>query len=185
MRFVPLEIPGLVLVEPDVRRDPRGFFLETYHLQKYQDGGILEIFVQDNRSRSVRGTLRGLHLQRQQPQGKLVQAVSGEIFDVAVDVRRGSPTFGRWASATLSGENLHQLYVPPGFLHGFCVVSETAEVEYKVTDFYAPQDEMVVAWDDPELGVRWPIQDPVVSDRDRQAPRLAEILHLLPEYGNG
>jgi dTDP-4-dehydrorhamnose 3,5-epimerase len=182
MRFLRLDIPELVLVEPDVYRDPRGFFLETYHLRKYQEGGIRETFVQDNRSRSVRGTLRGLHAQRRKPQGKLVQAIAGEIFDVAVDVRRGSPTFGRWASAVLSGENFRQLYVPPGFVHGFCVLSETAEVEYKVTDLYAPDDEMTVAWDDPEIAVAWPIHDPVVSEKDRRGRRLSEILDLLPEY---
>lgn len=182
MKFTPLDIPEVILVEPDVHRDPRGFFLETYHRRKYQEGGIREVFVQDNRSRSVRGTLRGLHAQRQKPQGKLVQAIAGEIFDVAVDVRRGSPTFGRWVSAVLSGESFRQLYVPVGFVHGFCVLSETAEVEYKVTDFYAPEDEMTVAWDDPEIAVAWPIQDPVVSEKDRRGRRLAEILHLLPEY---
>ncbi len=183
MKFLPLALEGVVLVEPAVYRDPRGLFLESYHQRKYQEGGIRETFVQDNRSQSVRGTLRGLHAQRQQPQGKLVQAISGEIFDVAVDVRRGSPTFGRWVSAILSGTNFHQLYVPVGFVHGFCVLSESAEVEYKVTDFYAPNDEMSVIWDDPEIGIDWPLRDPVVSDKDRQAPRLAEILHLLPEYG--
>ncbi len=182
MRFLRLDIPELVLVEPDVYRDPRGFFLETYHLRKYQEGGIRETFVQDNRSRSVRGTLRGLHAQRRKPQGKLVQAIAGEIFDVAVDVRRGSPTFGRWASAVLSGENFRQLYVPPGFVHGFCVLSETAEVEYKVTDLYAPDDEMTVAWDDPEIAVAWPIHDPLVSEKDRRGRRLSDILDLLPEY---
>jgi len=182
MKFLPLELEGVVLVEPTVHHDPRGRFLETYHQRKYQEGGIRETFVQDNRSQSVRGTLRGLHAQRLQPQGKLVLAVSGEIFDVAVDVRRGSPTFGRWVSAILSGTNFRQLYVPPGFVHGFCVLSDTAEVEFKVTDFYAPHDELAVLWNDPEIGIEWPIRDPVVSEKDLRAPRLAEVLHLLPEH---
>ena len=139
MRFRPTAMPDVILVEPDVHRDARGFFLETFHARKYAEGGIPGPFVQDNHSRSVKGTLRGLHAQRQQPQGKLVRAVEGEMFDVAVDIRPSSPTFGRWVGVRLSGENFRQLYIPPGFAHGFCVLSDVVHVEYKCTDFYAPR----------------------------------------------
>jgi len=182
MKFTHLELPGVVLVEPTLFPDERGFFLETFHERKYREGGIPASFVQDNQSRSVEGTLRGLHSQRQHPQGKLVRAIEGEIFDVAVDVRRGSPTFARWVGVRLSAENFHQLYVPPGFVHGFCVLSEFAQVEYKCTDFYAPNDEQSVIWNDPDIGIEWPVADPVISPKDRVAPRLAEILQRLPEY---
>jgi dTDP-4-dehydrorhamnose 3,5-epimerase len=174
MKFVPTELPGVILVEPDVHRDSRGFFLESYHARKYAEGGIPGPFVQDNHSHSVRGTLRGLHAQRRKPQGKLVRAVVGEMFDVAVDIRPGSPTFGRWVGAVLSGENFRQLYIPPGFAHGFCVLSERVHVEYKCTDFYDAGDEVGVAWDDPEIGISWPIRDPIVSAKDSTLPRLAE-----------
>ena len=174
MKFVPTELPGVILVEPDVHRDARGFFLESYHARKYAEGGIPGPFVQDNHSHSVRGTLRGLHAQRRKPQGKLVRAVVGEMFDVAVDIRPGSPTFGRWVGATLSGENFRQLYIPPGFAHGFCVLSERVHVEYKCTDFYDAADEVGVAWDDPAIGISWPIRDPIISAKDRTLPRLSE-----------
>ena len=180
MRFTPLAIPDVILVEPDVHRDERGFFLETYHAEKYRQGGIAETFVQDNHSRSQRGTLRGLHAQRRFPQGKLVRAIEGEIFDVAVDIRRGSPTFGRWVGETLSAGNFRQLWVPAGFAHGFCVLSEVAQVEYKCTDLYRRDDELVLAWDDPQIGIQWPLRDPLLSPKDRAAPRLAEILQDLP-----
>lgn len=182
MRFVAANIPGVVLVEPDVHRDQRGFFLETFHAEKYRAGGIGGPFVQDNHSQSVRGTLRGLHLQRTRLQGKLVRVIEGEIYDVAVDVRRGSPTFGRWAAATLSATNFHQWYVPPGFAHGFCVLSEIAQVEYKCTALYEPPDEIGIAWNDPALGIPWPIAEPLLSNRDQRHPSLAEQLPLLPEY---
>ena len=185
MKLIHLEIPGVVLVEPTVFPDARGFFLETFHERKYREGGIAASFVQDNHSRSVRGTLRGLHSQRQHPQGKLVRVIEGEIFDVAVDVRRGSPTFARWVGVPLSAENFHQLYIPPGFVHGFCVLSEVAQVEYKCTDFYAPNDEQSVIWNDPDIGIEWPVADPVISAKDRVAPRLAEILQHLPGYDGG
>jgi dTDP-4-dehydrorhamnose 3,5-epimerase len=185
LKFTPLSLPGVVLVEPKVFHDERGFFLETFHEKKYREGGIPESFVQDNQSLSVRGTLRGLHSQRKQPQGKLVRAIEGEIFDVAVDVRRGSPTFAKWVGVRLSAENFQQLYVPQGFVHGFCVLSEVAQVEYKCTDFYAPNDEQSVIWNDPQIGIEWPITDPVISPKDRAAPRLAEILQDLPEYDGG
>ena len=182
MKFTPTAIPEVVLIEPDVHKDARGFFLESYHQQKYSEGGIPGPFVQDNHSHSLRGTLRGLHAQRQRPQGKLVRAVLGEMFDVAVDVRRGSPTFGKWVGETLSATNFRQLYIPPGFVHGFCVLSERVEVEYKCTDFYTPGDEMTVAWNDPALAIEWPVRDPILSTKDAAAPRLAELLDLLPVY---
>jgi dTDP-4-dehydrorhamnose 3,5-epimerase len=182
MHFHPTELPEVILVEPTVHRDDRGFFLETYHAAKFADGGITATFVQDNHSKSVRGTLRGLHAQLASPQGKLVRAIEGEIFDVAVDVRRGSPTFGRWVGRTLSADNLHQLWVPVGFVHGFCVLSETAQVEYKCTDLYDPSDELGIAWDDPEIGIDWPIGQPRLSAKDAAAPRLSEVLDRLPAY---
>ena len=175
MRFRPTELPEVILVEPEVHRDQRGFFLETYHAHKYAEGGIPGPFVQDNHSRSVKGTLRGLHAQRRHPQGKLVRAVDGEMFDVAVDIRRGSPTFGRWVGVRLSGENFRQLYVPPGFAHGFCVLSAQVHVEYKCTDFYHAEDEIGIAWDDPEIGIAWPLAEPIISAKDRSLPRLRDL----------
>jgi dTDP-4-dehydrorhamnose 3,5-epimerase len=182
MRSVPATIPGVVIIEPDVYRDPRGFFLETYHLDKYQAAGIPGPFVQDNHSRSARGTLRGLHLQIRHPQGKLVRVIEGEIFDVAVDVRRGSPTFGRWTGVTLSAENFRQCYLPPGFAHGFAVVSPVAQVEYKCTAIYDPKGELGIAWNDPAIGIEWPIADPLLSDRDARHPPLASVLEQLPAF---
>lgn len=182
VRFVPTALPEVILVEPDVHRDERGFFLETYHEAKYREGGIRLPFLQDNHSRSARGTLRGLHLQCRRPQGKLVRAPAGEVYDVAVDVRRGSPTFGRWVGATLSGDNFRQLYVPPGFAHGFCVTADVAEVEYKCTELYDPQDELAIAWNDPQIGIDWPIAVVNLSARDRGASRLAELAERLPPF---
>ncbi len=181
-KLTPTRLPEVILVEPDVHRDDRGFFLEVYHAGKYGAGGVEETFVQDNHSRSAGGILRGLHGQRERPQGKLVRAIEGEIFDVAVDVRVGSPNFGKWVGATLRGDNFHQLYVPPGFLHGFCVVSDRADVEYKCTDFYDPADEIGVRWDDPEIGIEWPMRDPQLSGKDAVLPALSEIGDLLPRY---
>jgi len=182
VRVVPTSIPGLVVIEPDVFRDARGFFLETYHQARYAAAGIPGPFVQDNHSYSARGTLRGLHLQVKRPQGKLVRAVDGEMFDVAVDVRRGSPTFGRAAHVVLSGENFKQLYVPPGFAHGFCVVSDRVHVEYKCTDFYDASDELTVAWNDPSIGIAWPVSEPDLSPKDATAPLLAAVHDRLPRY---
>ncbi|MEM9554330.1 MAG: dTDP-4-dehydrorhamnose 3,5-epimerase [Acidobacteriota bacterium] len=178
-------LAGVVLVEPVVHRDDRGFFLETFHAEKYAGGGVPaggERFVQDNHSRSVRATLRGLHAQTRRPQGKLVRAVEGAIWDVAVDIRRGSPTFGLWVGYTLSADNFHQLYVPPGFLHGFCVLTDTAQVEYKCTDLYDPGHELGVAWNDPDLAIEWPIDDPILSAKDAAAPQLRELEAELPLY---
>ncbi|HVR74242.1 MAG TPA: dTDP-4-dehydrorhamnose 3,5-epimerase [Planctomycetota bacterium] len=179
MKFSPTELEGAVIIEPEVHRDARGFFLETYHARKYEQGGLPAVFVQDNHTRSARGTLRGMHAQRHRPQGKLVRVIEGEIFDVAADLRKGSPTFGRWISVVLSAENFKQLYVPPGFVHGFAVTSEAAEVEYKCTDFYDPSDELGVIWNDPDLAIRWPFDDPVLSRKDQSNPRLADVLELL------
>ena len=182
MRVVPTDLPGVLVIEPDVHVDGRGFFVETYHADRYREHGIVGPFVQDNHSRSLGGTLRGLHLQLHRPQGKLIRVIEGEIFDVAVDVRRGSPTFGRWVSVTLSAENFTQCYVPQGFAHGFCVTSAAAQVEYKCTDLYDAPSEIGVAWDDPAIGIAWPVADPVLSPRDSRHPTLAELTDKLPEW---
>ena len=180
MRVVPTTIPGVLVIEPDVHQDGRGFFLETYHAERYRAHGIDGTFVQDNHSRSGAGTLRGLHLQVARPQGKLVRVIEGEIYDVAVDVRRGSPTFGHWVAVTLAADNFKQCYVPPGFAHGFCVVSPTAQVEYKCTDVFDPGAELGIAWNDPALAIRWPVDEPLLSPRDARHPTLAELTDRLP-----
>jgi dTDP-4-dehydrorhamnose 3,5-epimerase len=180
VRFVPTTLPGVIVIEPDVYRDHRGLFLETYHAEKYREGGVAGPFVQDNLTRSVRGALRGLHLQTRRPQGKLIRVTEGEIFDVAVDVRPGSPAFGRWVGTYLSIGNFKQCYVPPGFAHGFCVVSEEAQVEYKCTDLYDPASEIGIAWNDPALAIAWPVAEPLLSERDRNHPTLADVASLLP-----
>ncbi|HEX4132533.1 MAG TPA: dTDP-4-dehydrorhamnose 3,5-epimerase [Pirellulales bacterium] len=174
MRIVPTELPGVILVEPAVHGDHRGFFVEVFRGQWLHDLGIDGAFVQDNHSRSRRGVLRGLHYQLEHAQGKLVRAARGEIFDVAVDVRRGSPTFGRWFGAVLDDTSHRQMYVPPGFAHGFCVLSETADVIYKTTDYYHPASERGLLWNDPAIGIRWPISDVTLSPRDMANPHLAD-----------
>jgi dTDP-4-dehydrorhamnose 3,5-epimerase len=183
MEFISTDISGVILVEPRVFRDERGFFLETHHAEKFRAGGIDVAFVQDNHSKSVRGTLRGLHGQHRRPQGKLVRVIAGEIFDVAVDIRPDSPTFGKWFGATLSAENFKQMYVPPGLLHGFCVTSETAEVLYKCTDLYDPTDEIGAAWNDPALSVAWPVADPILSEKDKRLPSLAQLVERMKNAG--
>lgn len=180
MKFRETGIPDVVIVEPDVHGDARGFFLETWHAGKYADGGIPAEFVQDNWSRSQRGILRGLHAQLDPVMGKLVRCMAGEIFDVAVDARRGSSTYGQHVSATLSGDNYAQLWIPPGFLHGFAVLSESADVEYKCTSVYRPEGEIAVAWNDPALAIDWPVDAPALSERDRDAPPLATFEDRLP-----
>jgi dTDP-4-dehydrorhamnose 3,5-epimerase len=181
--FREVDLPGVLVIEPVVHQDERGFFLETYHRDKYRDGGLDAAFVQDNHSRSRRGTLRGLHAQRTRPQGKLVRAVHGRIFDVAVDIRRGSPTFAHWVGEELSADNFRQLWIPPGLAHGFCVLSEVAEVEYKCTEVYVPEDEITIAWDDPRIGVRWPLEGaPALSPRDGAAPTLGDWVDRLPVF---
>jgi dTDP-4-dehydrorhamnose 3,5-epimerase len=183
MRFVQTEVPGVILVEPDVFEDPRGFFLETYHARKYAEIGLPGLFVQDNYSWSVRGTLRGLHYQTTQSQGKLVSVLQGQVFDVAVDIRQGSPTFGKWIGIELSGENKRQLYIPPGFAHGFCVLSEAAGFAYKCTAFYAPEDEGGIIWNDPDIAIRWPIKSPLLSGKDQGFKGLADLPpDRLPRY---
>lgn len=183
MRFVPTAIPDVVLVEPDVHGDARGFFLESWQAARYAAGGVDAAFVQDNHSRSVRGTLRGLHAQlAPRAQGKLVRVTAGEVFDVAVDVRRGSPTYGKHVAYTLSAENFRQLWIPPGFVHGFVVTSDAAEFQYKCTDVYDPSTEIVVAWNDPALAIPWPVEEPILSARDARAPTLAEVEARLPSF---
>ena len=182
MKFLPTRLPEVLIVEPDVYRDQRGWFLETYHVQKYQEGGIPLPFVQDNCSSSVRGTLRGLHLQMIRPQGKLIRVIRGEIFDVAVDTRRRSPTFASWVGVTLSGEDFRQVYIPPGFAHGFCVLSDVAEVEYKCTDLYAPGGEATIRWDDPSIGIHWPIECPILSSKDESGKSLDDLIDQLTDY---
>jgi dTDP-4-dehydrorhamnose 3,5-epimerase len=182
MKFIDTKLKGVVLVEPDVFDDPRGYFLETYHAGRYAAGGIAGPFVQDNFSHSVRGALRGLHYQLRHAQGKLVMALEGRIFDVAVDIRTGSPTFTQWIGVELSGENKRQLYIPPGFAHGFCVLSETADVLYKCTDVYSQKDERGIIWNDPALGITWPVADPLLSKKDGAYQRLSEMAGALPAY---
>jgi dTDP-4-dehydrorhamnose 3,5-epimerase len=179
----PTELPEVLLIEPQVHRDDRGFFLESYHAERYAAAGLTTTFVQDNHSRSGRGTLRGLHLQLTRPQGKLIRVSQGEIFDVAVDVRHGSPRFGRWVGVVLTEVGFEQLWIPEGFAHGFCVLSDVAELQYKCTDYYDPSNELTIAWDDPELGIEWPIEDPLLSEKDRKGRRLAECApEILPTY---
>jgi len=182
MQFVATELPGVFVIEPDVFRDARGFFFETFNAARYTPLQAPP-FVQDNQSRSTRGTLRGLHAQRQYPQGKLLRVVHGAVFDVAVDIRVGSPTFAKWIGVELSEDNFRQIYVPPGFAHGFCVLSETADVEYRCTEYYHPEDELRLLWNDPTVGVAWPIEDPILSPKDVNAKRLADLRDLLPVYG--
>ncbi len=177
MRFTPTEIPDVVLVEPVVHGDARGFFMETWHAARFAAAGIDARFVQDNHSRSVQGTLRGLHYQLCHPQGKLVRVVQGEVFDVAVDLRRGSPTFARWVGLRLSARNKRMLWIPAGFAHGFYVLSEEAEFVYKCTDYYAPECERCLRWDDPDLAIDWPLIEgaaPLVSAKDAAGAWLGE-----------
>ncbi len=175
MDFISTDIEGVCLIKPDMFCDQRGFFMETFNQGKYADGGVPYSFVQDNMSSSGRGTLRGLHYQLKKPQGKLVFVLKGDIFDVAVDIRRGSPTFGRWVGYTLSDSSRYQLFVPPGFAHGFMVLSETAEVYYKCTDLYCYEDEYGLLWSDPKIGIEWPGQEVILSEKDISLPTLAAI----------
>ena len=184
MNIIPTELPDVLLIEPRVFGDARGWFCETWQRERYAEAGIDGDFVQDNQSFSARGTLRGLHIQNPFGQGKLVQVISGEVFDVAVDARRGSPHFGHWAGAHLSADNARQLWVPKGFLHGFLVLSDTALFSYKCTDLYHPETEFAVFWDDPDIGIAWPDAGEVLlSDKDRNAPFLRDIPQSqLPEW---
>lgn len=175
MKVLPTRLPGVLLIEPKAFGDERGFFMETWQARRYADAGIAQEFVQDNMSFSLRGVLRGLHLQHPRAQGKLVYTPQGEVFDVAVDVRRGSPTFGRWVGEYLSSDNKRQLWIPAGFAHGFCVVSEKALLAYKCTDFYHPEDELSIRWDDPAIGIDWPLAPVSLSPKDVAAPLLSEV----------
>ena len=179
-RRLETRLDGVVLIEPDVYGDDRGFLVETYRDDLWRELGIDLQFSQHNHSRSVKGTLRGLHFQTDPGQAKLVRASAGRIFDVAVDLRRGSPTFGQWEGHELDDERHHQLLIPVGFGHGFCVLSDHADVDYQLSSHYDPATEAGVAWDDPEIGVEWPIDEPLLSERDRSAPRLAEVADDLP-----
>jgi dTDP-4-dehydrorhamnose 3,5-epimerase len=175
IRKIPTSLPGLVILEPRVFGDQRGFFLESYNERAFAELGIQERFVQDNHSSSLRNVLRGLHYQIKHPQGKLVRVVEGEVLDVAVDVRRSSPTFGRWEAVRLSGENKRMLWIPVGFAHGFRALSESAQVLYKATDYYAPEHEQTLAWDDPDLDIDWALEgDPIVSAKDQRGVALRD-----------
>lgn len=183
MEILKTSLPGVLIIQPDIFKDKRGFFMETYHRKKYAEEGLDQSFVQDNLSYSIRGTLRGLHYQYPNAQSKLVQAVKGKIYDVVVDIRQGSPTFGQWTGVHLSDENKRQFFVPEGFAHGFCVISDTAFVIYKCSDFYTPESEKGLLWSDPDIGIDWPVKEPLLSPKDIQCPNLKDIpSECLPEY---
>lgn len=183
MNVIATRLPGVLLLEPKVFGDARGFFMETWQAARCHDAGMPANFVQDNHSRSRRGVLRGLHYQLTQPQGKLVWVARGAVFDVAVDVRRGSPDFGRWYGCVLDDAGHRQLFIPPGFAHGFCVLSDEADFFYKCTDYYHPASERGIAWDDPAIGIEWPLRDVALSAKDQANPRLADqTLENLPVY---
>jgi dTDP-4-dehydrorhamnose 3,5-epimerase len=175
LKVIETRLPGVLILEPKVFGDERGFFVETFQVERYRAAGISLPFVQDNHSRSSRGVLRGLHAQKPHAQGKLVRVATGTVFDVAVDIDPSSDTFGQWVGVELSDTNQRQLWIPPGYAHGFQVVSERADFEYKCTDTYHPEAEIGVIWDDPDLGIEWPVPDPQLSPKDRKLPRLAEI----------
>jgi len=182
MKRIDTSLPGVCLIEPSVFNDERGFFFESYHEIKFANLGIKDNFVQDNHARSIKNTLRGLHYQIKYPQAKLCRVVLGEVLDVVVDVRPGSPHFGKWESVILSAANKLQMYVPAGFAHGYLVLSETAEFLYKCSDLYHPEFERGVLWDDPEIGINWNVENPILSDKDRRNPRLSAIAQTeLPE----
>ncbi len=175
MIFSPSPIlPEVIIIEPDIFPDERGYFMETYHQEKFTGGGIDIRFVQDNQSMSARGTLRGLHYQIKRPQGKLVRVLLGEVFDVSVDIRRSSPNFGKWFGITLSADNKKGIYIPPNFAHGFCVLTDKAEFFYKCTDFYEPDYERAIRWDDQDLAIDWPIRDPILAEKDATCPSLKD-----------
>jgi dTDP-4-dehydrorhamnose 3,5-epimerase len=175
MNVIRCELEGLLVLEPKVFGDARGYFMETWNAQRYSEAGILGPFVQDNISVSRRGILRGLHFQNPNPQGKLVSVLQGEVFDVAVDIRRGSPTFGRWHATNLSAENKRQFFIPPGFAHGFLVLSDWAMFHYKCTGFYSPKDELAILWNDPDIGIAWPLPEPSLSEKDTRGLRLRDV----------
>ena len=175
MEVIQTSLDGVLIIEPKVFGDSRGFFKEVYHQDRYKEIGVNEDFVQDNVSRSSRGVLRGMHFQKTKPQGKLIQCLRGEIVDVIVDINPSSKTYGQFESITINDENHRQVYVPPGYAHGFCVVSAIADISYKCTDFYCPKDEGGLIWNDPDIGIEWPIKDPSLSDKDKVHPQLKDL----------
>lgn len=175
MKVIRTALPGVVVIEPRVFADARGYFLETFHEDRYLENDVFGRFVQDNHSHSVKNVLRGMHFQRKFPQGKLVQVVSGEIFDVAVDIRHGSPTFGTWVGYILNEETHRQMYIPAGFAHGFVVLSERAHVWYKCTDYYHPEEETGICWNDPQVNIKWPVKEPLLSGKDERLPLLKDV----------
>jgi len=186
MQVIPTDIQEVLVIEPIVFSDDRGYFLESYHMKKYQEVGISTVFVQDNLSFSCKGTLRGLHFQHPHGQAKLVQVLTGHVYDVVVDVRRESKNFGRWVGIHLSDEDKRQVFIPEGFAHGFCVLSEKALFSYKCSELYAPECEQGVRWNDPDLAIDWPVKQPILSEKDAVYPRLRDIpLDRLPIYKNG
>ena len=178
MNIIPTKLPGVVIIEPKVFGDSRGFFLETFQQQRYIDSGINLHFIQDNHSRSQYGVLRGLHFQINKPQGKLVRVIRGEVFDVAVDINPKSATYGIFESVLLNEDNKRQFYIPPGYAHGFVVTSKTADFEYKCTDYYDPNDEGGIIWNDPQIKINWPISDPILSEKDNALPALKDLQEL-------
>ncbi len=185
MKVTPTALHEVLLIEPQVFQDARGFFLESYAARRYVEAGIPQPFVQDNHSGSARGTIRGLHYQLKHPQGKLIRVLRGAVFDVAVDIRRGSPTFGRWVGVELSADNKRQLFIPAGFAHGFCALADGTEMEYKCTDYYAPDDQCGVRWNDPTIAIHWPATDPLLSEKDLAYLPLMAERDDLPDYGSG
>ena len=183
MEIVKTKLPGVIVFEPKIFGDKRGFFLETFRNDVLLDAGIDTQFVQDNHSRSSKGVLRGMHYQMTQTQGKLVRVATGAVFDVAVDVRHGSPTFGEWYGTQLDEDNMRMMYVPPGYAHGFVVLSDTTDFLYKCTDYYHPQSEQGIAWDDPDIGINWPIEEVTLSEKDKKNSRLKDQpVDMLPEF---
>ena len=183
MKLTETELKGVLIIEPSVYEDARGFFLETYHQNRYREFGILPDFVQDNISFSKKRTLRGLHYQHPQDQAKLVQVAKGTVFDVVVDIRLGSPTFGKWSGTYLSGEESRQIFIPEGFAHGFCVISDYAVFMYKCSDFYARECERGILWSDPDLNIKWPVENALLSEKDMKLPRLKDLANdMLPVY---
>lgn len=183
MKVIQTDLPGVLVIEPKVFGDQRGYFLETFQAERYRDAGIDINFVQDNLSFSAKGVLRGLHFQIKYPQAKLVQVLKGSVYDVAVDIRPESPTFGEWAGTELSEDNHRQFFIPEGFAHGFCVLTDTALFSYKCSDYYKPDDEGGIIWSDPEIGIDWPLRNPVLSQKDSVYPRLSGVNHAnLPVY---
>ncbi|MDH5218653.1 MAG: dTDP-4-dehydrorhamnose 3,5-epimerase [Gammaproteobacteria bacterium] len=186
MKIIETTLPGVIVIEPKVFGDQRGFFMETYQADRYREAGIELDFVQDNHSRSAKGVLRGLHYQVKCGQGKLVHVTRGIVFDVAVDIRKGSPTFGQYYSHILSEDNHRQMYIPPGFAHGFCVLTDTADFVYKCTDFYNPEYERSILWNDPDIGIEWPLTDVTLSDKDKKGMPLRQVAEVdLPPYEGG